>query len=102
MGDRRDEMVAARLVPSSVVHLHPEDAVLEGMLAGWRAQGRSRGLSPGSLGMRDRLVHRFVEFTGEYPWRWGPDDVEGWSSQLRDDGLTLSTLRVSDHEIPQV
>ncbi|GAB2675978.1 hypothetical protein GCM10027194_05190 [Thalassiella azotivora] len=85
--------MAARLVPSSVRHLHPEDAVVDGMLRGWAAQGRSRGLAVSSVTMRERVVRRFIEFSGEYPWRWSAEDVEAWSSHLRDAGLTLSTLR---------
>jgi len=93
VGEGRDELFAGKLVPSSVVHLHPEDAVAEGMLRGWAAQGRSRGLASGSVATRERLIQRFIEFSGEYPWRWSPEDVEAWSAHLRDGGLTLSTLR---------
>jgi len=93
VGEGRDELFAGKLVPSSVVHLHPEDAVTEGMLRGWAAQGRSRGLASGSVATRERLIQRFIEFSGEYPWRWSPEDVEAWSAHLRDGGLTLSTLR---------
>ena len=67
--------------------------MVDGMLRGWTAQQRSRGLAAGTVSVRRRLVERFIEFTGEYPWRWTSEDVESWSSQLRDDGLELSTLR---------
>lgn len=56
MGEGRDELFAGKLVPSSVVHLHPEDAVVEGMLRAWAAQGRSRGLASGSVATRQRLI----------------------------------------------
>lgn len=47
-----DQAVALTVFDTSVVHLRPEDAVFEGMLTGWRAQGQSRGLAAMSLKTR--------------------------------------------------
>ncbi|MGD0705724.1 MAG: hypothetical protein ABSA02_38310 [Trebonia sp.] len=57
---------------SGVVQLRPEDAMLEAMLSGWRAQQAARGLREDTVADRERLVRRFGEFAGEYPWAWSP------------------------------
>src|SRR5271165_415451 len=56
---------------SGVVQLRPEDATVEAMLSGWRAQQVARGLRECTIVPRERLVRRFLAFTGEYPWQWG-------------------------------
>lgn len=87
-------MTAPRLVPSSVTHLHPEDAVWQGMVSGWTAQMRSRNLSVTTVAQRVSAVSRFMTFTGEYPWQWPPSDVEDRSTDLlQQRGLAASTLR---------
>ena len=48
---------------SGVAQLRPEDAMLEAMLRGWRAQQKSRGLRDETAGDRERLIRRFFEFT---------------------------------------
>jgi site-specific recombinase XerD len=63
--------------------LHPEEQVFAAMLAGWAAQQRSRMLATVTLEQRLATVRRFATFTGGYPWRWGPADVEEWTSWLR-------------------
>jgi integrase/recombinase XerC len=55
-----------------VRQLRPEDAMVEAMLRGWQAQQASRGLRAETIAYRQRLVRRFMEFTNEYPWQWGP------------------------------
>ena len=57
---------------SGVVQLRPEDAMVEAMLRGWRAQQMARGLREDTVEPRERLVRRFLEFTSEYPWAWSP------------------------------
>lgn len=82
------------VLPSAVVHLHPEEAVFEAMLGGWTAQQTARLLSAGTVESRIATVRRFAEFTGEYPWRWQPVDVEEWTVSLRRGGARAhSTLR---------
>lgn len=73
--------------------LHPEPAVFEGMLAGWRIQQESRLLAGPTVGARDKTVRRFQAFTGEYPWRWRPQDVEEWTVSLRSASRAHSTIR---------
>jgi integrase/recombinase XerC len=80
---RADLAGAAHLeLISGVVHLRPEDAALEAMLSGWRAQQTARGLRKDTIAPRERLVRRFVAFTNEYPWRWLPGHVDEWTQSL--------------------
>jgi integrase/recombinase XerC len=77
-----------------VVALRPEDAMVEAMLRGWRAQQSARGLLEDTIGPRERLVRRFLEFTNEYPWNWGPSHVDEWTAALTGDKrLAPSTIR---------
>jgi integrase/recombinase XerC len=71
------------LLPVGVAQLDPERAVFEAMLVGWRVQQASRCLAAVTVEGRESTVRRFAEFTNEYPWRWGPGDLEEFSSQLR-------------------
>ncbi len=85
---------ARSVLSSSVVHLHPEEAAFEAMLRGWAAQQAARLLAVGTVESRVATVRRFAAFTGEYPWRWQPADVEEWTVSLRRGGARAhSTLR---------
>ena len=92
---RADLAGAARLelVPG-VVQLRPEDAMLQAMLSGWRAQQAARGLREDTVVLRERLVRRFGEFAGEYPWAWSPGHMDEWSLHLTaEEHLAPSTIR---------
>ncbi|HWR48438.1 MAG: tyrosine-type recombinase/integrase [Pseudonocardiaceae bacterium] len=79
---------------SGVAQLRPEDAMVEAMLRGWRAQQASRGLREATIIARERLVRSFVEFSNEYPWRWTPAHVDEWSLSLTGERhLAPSTIR---------
>jgi site-specific recombinase XerD len=68
--------------------------MLEAMLSGWRAQQAARGLRGDTIGPRERLVRRFGEFAGEYPWRWSPGHMDEWSQHLTsEEHLAPSTVR---------
>lgn len=90
---------AAHLVlADAVVHLDPEQAVFEAMLAGWQRQQRTRFLSEsGTIGPRVAVVRRMAEFTNSYPWRWEPADGEDFitylRSQTRARPIVVSTAR---------
>src|SRR4029079_16644954 len=72
----------------------PEDAVLEAMLRGWRAQQTARGLREDTIAPRERLVCRFVGFTNEYPWRGLPGHMDEWTQSLMAEShLAPSTIR---------
>jgi len=92
---RVDLAGAARLeLVSGVVQLRPEDAMLEAMLSGWRAQQAARGLREDTVADRERLVRRFGEFGGEYPWAWSPGHMDEWSLHLTaEEHLAPSTIR---------
>jgi integrase/recombinase XerC len=92
---RADLAGAAHLeLISGVVQLRPEDATLEAMLRGWRAQQTARGLREDTMVPRERLVRRFVEFTNEYPWHWLPGHLDEWTQSLIAEAhLARSTIR---------
>jgi integrase/recombinase XerC len=92
---RADLAGAARLeLVSGVAQLRPEDAMFEAMLPGWRAQQAARGLKDDTIGPRERLMRRFGEFTGEYPWAWSPGHLDEWSLRLTaEQHLAPSTIR---------
>ena len=79
---------------SGVARLRPEDAMFEAMLSGWRAQQAARGLREDTVAPRERLVRRFGEFAGEYPWQWSPGHMDEWSLHLTaEEHLAPSTIR---------
>jgi integrase/recombinase XerC len=86
---------AARLeLVSGVVQLRPEDAMVEAMLRGWRAQQAARGLTEGVIVRRERLVRSFLKYTNEFPWEWSPSHVDEWSLSLGGEKhLAPSTIR---------
>ncbi|MEO3925832.1 tyrosine-type recombinase/integrase [Micromonosporaceae bacterium B7E4] len=92
---RGDLAGAARLqLVAGVVQLRPEDAMVEAMFKGWLAQQTARGLLEDTIAPRERLVRRFLEFTNEYPWNWGPGDVDEWTQSLTSElQLAPSTIR---------
>ena len=100
---RGDLAGAAHLeLVSGVVRLRPEDAMSEAMLSGWRAQQVARGLREESIAARERLMRRFSEFTGEYPWNWKPGHVDEWSLSLTaEHHLAPSTIRAYQRSLRQ-
>src|SRR6478752_7793159 len=84
---------SAELV-DGVRQLRPEDAMVEAMVRGWRAQQTARGLHADTIGSRERLARRFLAFTNEFPWQWGPAHVDEWTLTLTtEDHLAPSTIR---------
>ena len=68
--------------------------MFEAMLRGWHAQQAARGLREDTIAPRERLVRRFGEFTGEYPWQWSPGHMDEWSLHLTaEEHLAPSTIR---------
>ena len=79
---------------AGVVHLRPEEAMVEAMLRGWRAQQAARGLRAKTIDARERLVRRFLAFTNEFPWQWSPAHVDEWTLTLTaEQHLAPSTVR---------
>jgi integrase/recombinase XerD len=75
--------------------LRADEAVLNAMVDGWRAQMLARGLAVSTITARRSLIGRFVEFTNEHPWRWRPLDLDQFLADLRsrETAIELSTLR---------
>lgn len=68
--------------------------MVEAMLRGWRAQQAARGLQVGTVDEREKLVRRFLRFTNEFPWRWGPGQVDEWTLWMTSEQhLAASTIR---------
>jgi site-specific recombinase XerD len=87
---------AAHLVlAAGVAHLDPAEAVFAAMLEGWRRQQRSRFLQEQTIAARLRLIRRFAEFSGLYPWQWTPGELEAFTTQLvsGERPLAHSTMR---------
>ena len=72
---------AALVLVSSAVPLHPEEALFEAMLEGWRRQHAARRLSPTITAQRQRTVRRFAEFTGVWPWQWRAEHLDAWVAE---------------------
>ncbi|WP_243719721.1 tyrosine-type recombinase/integrase [Actinomadura sp. KC06] len=79
---------------SGVVQLRPEDAMVEAMLRGWRAQQVARGLGEETVRKREGLVRGFMAFANEFPWAWSPGHLDEWSLHLTSERhLAPSTIR---------
>ncbi len=86
--------VRLALAPN-VVLLDPEPAVSSAMKEGWARQQSARFLQASTIQPRLRLLQRFEEFTGLYPWQWTPADGEAFIVHLRSGAkpIQLSTAR---------
>ncbi|MGD0935764.1 MAG: tyrosine-type recombinase/integrase [Streptosporangiaceae bacterium] len=88
MGDRRGGL--ALVTADGDAPFSPGPALFEEMLAGWRRQQQARRLSGPLVEGRVRLIRRFREFTGAWPWQWTPAQVEEW---IAAGGWAHSTIR---------
>lgn len=70
-----------------------EAQAFESMLDGWRAQQLSRNLAFATIDAGARVVRRFQEQTGRYPWQWTAAEFEGWMAELRRGRRAPGTLR---------
>lgn len=71
-----------------------EEAVFASMLDGWRAQRLSRNLAVATVENDARIIRRFADHVGSYPWEWTASDLEAFMSELRSSvGLARSTVR---------
>ena len=76
MGNRRGGL--ALVTTDGDAPFSPGPALFEEMLDGWRRQQQARRLTGPFTEGRIRLVRRFREFTGAWPWEWTPSQVEEW------------------------
>jgi len=82
-----------------VALLDPERAVFEAMLSGWEAQQQSRMLAAATVERRLWSVRRFADFTNEYPWQWGPGDLEDFTSWLRSGPQPRATSTIRGYQV---
>lgn len=69
--------------------------MFEAMVDGWFRQQKSRQLSDSTVRERERLLRRFQDFAGTYPWEWNAGDLEGFTVSLTSGRgrLALGTVR---------
>lgn len=86
---------AARLrVVGESVEVSLEHGVFEEMVDGWRAQRLARNLAFATVENGARVLRRFQDEVGTYPWQWSPADLENWVAGLRTrEGRANSTIR---------
>ncbi|WP_239657299.1 hypothetical protein [Mycobacterium riyadhense] len=87
-GGRRGGLVL--VAADGDVSVSPGRELFEAMLAGWRRQQQARRLSGPLIDGRERIVRRFVAFTGCWPWQWSSAQAESW---LASGGWVHSTIR---------
>jgi integrase/recombinase XerC len=87
------------VLPSGVAHLDEPGAVFEAMLTGWGHQQRSRMLALNTVEIRVHLLRRFQVFTGEFPWRWRPADVEDFTASLLSGPRRLAHSTVRNYQL---
>lgn len=89
------------LVDPGVSLFRADERVFEAMLDGWRAQMLARGLTTETITNRCRVVARFQQFSGEFPWQWRPVDVEDFMAERRsgERPIALTTLRTDSASI---
>ena len=100
--DGRAPGFVPRVLSDPVVGLfRADERVFDAMLDGWRAQMLARGLAVETIEARCRLVRRFQEFCGEFPWQWRPVDIEDFLSTRRsgDRPISLTTLRSDSNAV---
>lgn len=90
-----------RVVPMHKVrYLNPADQVVKEMFAGWRRQQLSRNLALPTIDGRERLVRRFMDHSGEMPWRWTVQHVDEFFGDLRaENHLRQSTVRAYQNAV---
>ena len=74
--------VLDRLFGFGVRPLQMEDAMLEAVLAGWRAQQRSRGNKANTVEAGVRVVRRLADHAQLWPWQWRALQVEEFVCDL--------------------
>ncbi|MHA6763112.1 tyrosine-type recombinase/integrase [Streptacidiphilus sp. PAMC 29251] len=65
------------------------------MKEGWARQQSARFLRATTIAPRVRVIERFMEFTGQYPWQWTPAEGEAFIAHLRSGTkpIQMSTAR---------
>ena len=90
---------AVSMLAAGVRFLDEPAAVFDAMVEGWERQQASRRLRPTTVSARSQVVRRFQAFTDEYPWAWGPGDVEDFTVSLTSGGRMLSTGTIRGYHL---
>lgn len=70
------------------------DAVFEDMLSGWKQQQLARNFTAETIRGRERLVRRFADHTGHFPWEWTIGDADEFFAHERSiANLAYATVR---------
>jgi integrase/recombinase XerC len=72
---------AALALVGTTTPLHPQSALFETMLEGWKRQHTARRLTPAIMVARERTVRRFQNFCGSWPWEWRSEQLDAWVAQ---------------------
>ena len=78
---RRPSGSAALVLVGAGTPLRVEPVLFDAMLEGWRRQHIARRLSPSVIRDRERVVRRFGEFCGTWPWEWRSEQLDAWIAQ---------------------
>jgi integrase/recombinase XerD len=78
-----------------------EDRVFDAMIDGWKAQMMARGLATQTIEGRCRVLRRFQEYAGTFPWAWRPVDLDDYMAERRsgEKPISLTTLRSDSNAI---
>jgi len=90
---------AALVLVEGVRHLDEAAAVFDAMVEGWSRQQLSRRLGETTVRRRAKLLRRFVEFCGEYPWGWTPSDVEDFTTALMSGPDRRATSTIGGYQV---
>ncbi|MGI5445752.1 tyrosine-type recombinase/integrase [Streptomyces sp. CA-243310] len=69
------------------------------MKEGWARQQSARFLKSSTIDPRLRLIERFEEFSGQYPWQWTPADGEAFIAHLRSGGKPIQMSTARSYEV---
>jgi hypothetical protein len=87
MGDQRLRLVQANQQQGR------QNEMFNEMLRGYATMLLAAGRDRGSVGKLLQMLRGFVVWADAWPWEWTAQDVDEWSTDMRDRGLALSTLR---------
>lgn len=70
------------------------DETAEAMLVGWRNEMLARNLAFSTIEQRERIVRRFTDDVGEFPWAWTSGMFDEWLGDRRAvDGYAKTSVR---------
>ncbi len=76
------------------------DGFFEHVLTGWKRAQFTQNFTERTVARRLRLVIRFADFAGKYPWEWAPSDADEYFDHLRGVGnVSQETARAYQSDI---